>query len=345
MDQSKVGSFLKELRLEKKFSQEDLAEQLHISRQAISKWENGRGIPDLETLQDLSSFYHITINEILAGRRFSDKEVEKESEKVTKEILKVQETQKKKIHRLGFLSILFFIIILFLFLLYYFLTFYNSFKIYRVVLAGEKFYDFSGLLIVTKEEIYFQLNNIQAKEGDTIQKVTLYYLENGDQRKIYTDTDTVLAYTPTYGGKNIFLIGTKEDRLKDLYLDVTYEGGIETIPLEITEIYTNNLLFSSNKDTFLRDLKKYEPLTRKMNCEEDYCTLFLEKENIMFSYQKETQTFYVDDFMKGYSWVYRKGDYLIFYHFQNQSEEPIYITDETDPLYQRFQKEYLEKYL
>lgn len=50
MDQEKVGKFITYLRKEKNISQEDLAQRLYLSRQAISKWERGKALPDASNL-------------------------------------------------------------------------------------------------------------------------------------------------------------------------------------------------------------------------------------------------------------------------------------------------------
>lgn len=60
---------LKQLRQRSGLSQEDLAEKLSISRQAISKWERGEAAPDLENLITLSKLYNVTIDEILTGNK------------------------------------------------------------------------------------------------------------------------------------------------------------------------------------------------------------------------------------------------------------------------------------
>lgn len=60
-----VAKYLQLLRKKHDFTQEDLAQKLSISRQAISKWETGNTIPDVETLLKLSKLYHISINAIL----------------------------------------------------------------------------------------------------------------------------------------------------------------------------------------------------------------------------------------------------------------------------------------
>lgn len=60
-----ISQYLQLLRKKHGFTQEDLAKQLHISRQAISKWETGNTIPNLEILLKLSKLYDVSINDIL----------------------------------------------------------------------------------------------------------------------------------------------------------------------------------------------------------------------------------------------------------------------------------------
>jgi len=69
----------KQLKIHRKksgLSQSEVAEQLNISRQSISKWENGRGYPDIDNLVLLSQVYEVTIDDLL-----------KENEKLKKKIL------------------------------------------------------------------------------------------------------------------------------------------------------------------------------------------------------------------------------------------------------------------
>lgn len=64
MDQN-FSTKLKELRLEHNLSQTDLAEYLHISRQAISRWETGRAYPDIDNIISLCNLYEISADEFL----------------------------------------------------------------------------------------------------------------------------------------------------------------------------------------------------------------------------------------------------------------------------------------
>ncbi|MEI2438053.1 helix-turn-helix domain-containing protein [Priestia megaterium] len=71
---------LKTKREENNFSQEDVAKVLNISRQSISKWENGNCYPDLDNLIKLSDLYKISLDELIKGdKSFQEKIIIKES--------------------------------------------------------------------------------------------------------------------------------------------------------------------------------------------------------------------------------------------------------------------------
>ena len=57
---------LQELRKKKDLTQEELAEALYVSRTAISKWESGRGLPNIDSLKAISKFFSVTIDELLS---------------------------------------------------------------------------------------------------------------------------------------------------------------------------------------------------------------------------------------------------------------------------------------
>ena len=58
-----------ELRTKNGFSQDELAEKIHVTRQAVSRWENGETIPNIETLKLLSKLFDISINTLLGSPR------------------------------------------------------------------------------------------------------------------------------------------------------------------------------------------------------------------------------------------------------------------------------------
>ena len=60
---------LQELRKSRGLTQEELAEALFISRTAISKWESGRGYPSIDSLKEISSYFSISIDDLLSGEQ------------------------------------------------------------------------------------------------------------------------------------------------------------------------------------------------------------------------------------------------------------------------------------
>ena len=60
---------LQELRKSKGLTQEELAESLYVSRTAISKWESGRGYPNIDSLKEISKFFSVTIDELLSSEK------------------------------------------------------------------------------------------------------------------------------------------------------------------------------------------------------------------------------------------------------------------------------------
>ncbi len=65
---SDVGKNIKKLRKEKNITQDQLAEQLHVTRQAVSNWEIGKTQPDIETLSAMAEYFEVTVEELIYGK-------------------------------------------------------------------------------------------------------------------------------------------------------------------------------------------------------------------------------------------------------------------------------------
>ena len=72
MNQEKIGKFIAEKRKEQKLTQEQLAEKLNISKNAVSKWERGLNLPDVSIMQELCKILNITLNELFIGEEISN---------------------------------------------------------------------------------------------------------------------------------------------------------------------------------------------------------------------------------------------------------------------------------
>lgn len=95
MDLVKTGAFLKELRKEKNITQEELAEQMGVSRRTVSRWETGSNMPDMDVLIDISDFYEIDLREILDGER-KDKQMDKEMKETVLKVSEYENEGKKR---------------------------------------------------------------------------------------------------------------------------------------------------------------------------------------------------------------------------------------------------------
>lgn len=92
MDCIKTGNFIKELRNKKSLTQKELAEILNVSTAAISKWENGKGFPDISMLEPLSEALDISIAELVKGEINN---TVKGSDYVAKEIIEISKKELK----------------------------------------------------------------------------------------------------------------------------------------------------------------------------------------------------------------------------------------------------------
>lgn len=70
---NKVNTTIKRLRQEKGINQEQLAEQLHVTRQAVSNWETGKTQPDIETLTQIAAYFDVSVERLIYGKEITKK--------------------------------------------------------------------------------------------------------------------------------------------------------------------------------------------------------------------------------------------------------------------------------
>lgn len=80
------GDNLKYFRKQKSFSQDCLANKLNVTRQAVSRWENGKSLPDIQTLSKISEIFDVSIDCLISGKNESDIDIEIKKSNFNKEI-------------------------------------------------------------------------------------------------------------------------------------------------------------------------------------------------------------------------------------------------------------------
>ena len=96
MDQKRIGAFIARCRKEKNLTQRQLAERLEITNQAVSKWENGRGMPDVSLLQPLCDVLGISLNELFSGEHISAEEYKGKAEENISQLFKEKQIANLK---------------------------------------------------------------------------------------------------------------------------------------------------------------------------------------------------------------------------------------------------------
>lgn len=96
MDQKRIGLFIARCRKEKRLTQMQLAELLEVTNQAVSKWENSRGMPDVSLLQPLCDALDISLNELFSGEHISVEEYRARAEENMSRLFKEKQIADKK---------------------------------------------------------------------------------------------------------------------------------------------------------------------------------------------------------------------------------------------------------
>lgn len=103
MNYKKIGEFILNERKAKNLTQTKLAEKIFVSEKTVSKWENGKGVPDTNTLPLLCEIFDVSINELLNGERISK---ESYTTKAEEKILDLQREKEMAHKRLLFMEII-----------------------------------------------------------------------------------------------------------------------------------------------------------------------------------------------------------------------------------------------
>ena len=174
MDQEKISKLIKKLRIENNLTQAQFADKYNVTYQAVSKWENGKNLPDIALLTQICKDFNIDINDFLEGNS---------SKKITNNKLIIV-----------ILSILFIIILVVLFIF----RKENNFE-FKTISSNCPSFTISGSLAYNKNKSYLYISNIEYCGGDddTYYKeieCTLLEMKNGTQvisKSTYNNNKTI----------------------------------------------------------------------------------------------------------------------------------------------------------
>lgn len=368
MNPQKIGKFIYELRIEKGLSQYKLADMIPISRQAISRWETGKAIPDSSTLIVLSEIFDISTDELLFGRRFTKDDLKSDIQNtitlgVVDDINKKSATVKKLKISIIF-SLLIFIIV---FLSYYFMNSYNSIKIFTINGKTNHFTTKDGIFVVTRDKIYFRLGDLLYDQNIKVDNVELYYLENDEEKKVFSSDTSNILIRDYYGYNAIFDYNNLNKIINNIYLRVSFNNTYEDIHLVLEKDFANNnFLFLKDKKSSSKDNNQdiFAPVSNnnilkdlgKLDCNDEICTLEIDdmEHNIIYTYIKEIQQVNITDSnnLDLIEWNYFISDDTIIYnHYKDGIQDEsvtININDvnnENKKYIEQFQNEYIIKHL
>lgn len=106
MELDKIGKFITEERKSKNYTQKQLADILNVSDRTISKWECGKGFPEVSLLLPLCNELEITVNELLTGERLAKENYMEKAEQNMVHFVKEKEDNKIKMHLIILIGIM-----------------------------------------------------------------------------------------------------------------------------------------------------------------------------------------------------------------------------------------------
>lgn len=96
MDQNKTGKFIAQTRRAQNLTQRQLADQLSISDKTVSKWECGKGLPEVSLMLPLCEILQITVNDLLSGEKVAEGEYQKKAEENMMNLIRENAENKER---------------------------------------------------------------------------------------------------------------------------------------------------------------------------------------------------------------------------------------------------------
>ncbi len=165
MNQEEIGKMIKKIRIEHHLSQTLFAHKLGVSPQAVSKWENGKNLPDISTLQEMKKQFSIPIDEILEGT-----------------------FQRKNHKKMKFCILLLLILVIFIGV-FFFLRFHNENFEFNELISTNTDFKVLGSVVRTNDRTSLMIHDVMytGNDEDIVYEelhCTLYEEKNNEKTKI-----------------------------------------------------------------------------------------------------------------------------------------------------------------
>ena len=349
MNQEKIGKFIRSLRESKKMTQDNLADEVGVTRQAVSNWELGKAIPDSGILLSLSELFQVTINELLKGEKdYKDTKENEELENIALNLVDEYNIKSLRIKRIIKISVIIITAILLTFFLYYFVTSYNTISVYKLEGEGNKFFTYNGIMINTKQKSYIRLGELQSDNEENIEQVTLYYYDkNHKKRIIYKDSKSDILITETYGYGEYISYNDLKYIKKQLLLEIKYsDNKKDLIKLSIKKDFTNSLLLYikkeesvDNKDADYESgllMKEIDSKMKEYGTKEDYYYTYekdIDGKKINFLYSNNDLTMIINNGTITEIWQisFTKDNLITFVKMEKDEEKENITIDYKNP--------------
>ena len=287
IDTEKVGMFLKELRIKKKVSQRQVADELYMTRQSVSLWETGKTLPDYDSAVLLANYYNISIGELFAGKIITDR---KELNKATANIIRVE---FKKYQTKLIKIIIIFTLILLGFLNYYFVNTYNSIHIYTSNIEDSTL-EINGVLTRSVNDIYLNINT-----SIVANNMCLYYKD--DTLLLCKDNSSSINFSEKIGYSE--LVST--ENFDEFLNNITLKLNNKIYKLDFVENYKNNDVKFEKDKNVIED--KYD----------EFSKIISSKIRDEFEYDKEDNS---------YKLTIKDDDVVEIHYFPNNETYMVAIT-------------------
>lgn len=251
MNQEKIGKFICERRKIKKMTQAELGEKLGVSDKSVSKWENGKCMPDLSLFPELCKILDITINDLMSGEKVEN---EKYINTLEVNIVKLADSLKKK--RKNKIRMCFITVVIILLVIWGHIAYYN---------LAEETISFDEEMMtcnVYNNELIFSIN------GTTILREH-YTIKKLDGKEIYIFNCTLLKKH-----KDFYAWQLKKGMNKAYVDNFGRQGTHHSLNLENNniEVYYTEYSISKFEKANNEELRELLGKSHKMNCwnEEKY---------------------------------------------------------------------------